>query len=78
MNPEPPIVKDRLVELGLPPLSSMLETGRSEQTLRVYACSASVRILGLDNATVQARVDAILGWQSFSRMIERAGQVVTL
>ena len=62
----------------LPPLSEMLAHGREEGLIRVYACSASARLLGLDNAQVQASVNAILGWQSFSRMIREAGRVVTL
>ena len=29
-------------------------------------------------AAVQASVDAVLGWQSFARMIRETGRVVTL
>jgi predicted peroxiredoxin len=62
----------------MPPLSEMLAAGREEGLIRFYACSASARMLGLDVAQVQASVDSLLGWQSFSRMIREAGQVVTL
>ena len=78
LDPSPPLEVDRVERQGLPTLSSLLERGREEGQIRVYACSASVRLLGLDPSPVQTRVDAILGWQSFSRMIRHAQQVVTL
>jgi predicted peroxiredoxin len=62
----------------MPPLSEMLAPGREDGLIRIYACSASTRLLGLDAASVQAKVDILLGWQSFSRMIREAGRVVTL
>lgn len=78
LDPRPPLTADRLEALNMPPLSEMLAPGREEGLIRVYACSASARMLGLDAARVQASVDAFLGWQSFSRMIRDAAQVVTL
>jgi peroxiredoxin family protein len=78
LDPEPPISAERLESLGMPPLSEMLASGREEGLIRLYACSASARMLGLETAQVQASVDALLGWQSFSRMIQEAGRVVTL
>jgi peroxiredoxin family protein len=78
LDPRPPVRAERVEALALPPLSSMLAAGREEGTIRLYACSASVRLLGLDTAGVQAAVDAILGWQSFARMIRESGRVVTL
>ena len=78
LDPDPPLDGARLRSLGMPPLTSMLEAGRTSGLIRLYACSASMRFHALDTATTQARVDAILGWQSFSRMIERAQSVVTL
>jgi peroxiredoxin family protein len=78
LDPQPPLTADRLEALNMPPLSEMLAPGREEGLIRVYACSASARMLGLDAAQVQASVDAFLGWQSFSRMIRDAAQVVTL
>lgn len=33
--------------------------------IRLYACSAWVRLLGLDNAAVAARVDAVIGLVAF-------------
>lgn len=78
LDPQPPLTAERLEALNLPPLSEMLAPGRADGLIRVYACSASARMLGLDPAQVQAAVDSFLGWQSFSRMIRDAGQVVTL
>lgn len=78
LDPEPPLSAGRLQTLGMPPLTSMLEPWRARGLIRVYACSASMRLHGLDAAVTQATVDAILGWQSFSRMIEQARSVVTL
>jgi peroxiredoxin family protein len=78
LDPEPPLDAGRLLQLGMPPLTGMLEAGRAQGLIRLYACSASMRLHGLDAAATQASVDAILGWQSFSRMIEQARSVVTL
>ena len=78
LDPQPPVSAERLESLGMLPLSEMLAQGREDGLVHVYACSASARVLGLDNAAVQASVDAILGWQSFSRMIRDSSRVVTL
>jgi peroxiredoxin family protein len=78
LDPAPPLTPERLESFALPPLSEMLAPGREDGLIHFYACSASTRLLGLDTATVQAKVDVLLGWQSFSRMIREAGRVVTL
>ena len=78
LDPQAPLTAERLESLDMPPLSQMLESGREEGLIRVYACSATARLLGLDLAKVQASVDAMLGWQSFARMIRETGRVVTL
>lgn len=78
LDPQPPVTADRLESLDMPPLSEMLAAGREEGLIRFYACSASARLLGLDTAQVAAAVDALLGWQSFSRMIRDTPRVVTL
>lgn len=75
---EPPLSAERIESLGFPPLSEMLAPGREAGRIHLYACSASTRLLGLETAAVQRSVDALLGWQSFSRMISQAGAVVTL
>lgn len=78
LDPAPPLSAERLEALDMPPLTEMLAPGREDGLIRIYACSASTRLLGLDAASVQAKVDILLGWQSFSRMIREAGRVVTL
>jgi peroxiredoxin family protein len=78
LDPAPPLTAERLEAFAMPPLSEMLTAGREDGMIRLYACSASTRLLGLDAADVQASVDVLLGWQSFSRMIREAGRVVTL
>src|SRR5215210_6756213 len=78
LDPQPPVSAERLESLGMPPPSEMLAQGREDGLIRLYACSASARMLGLEIAQVQASVDAILGWQSFSRMIRDSARVVTL
>lgn len=78
LDPQAPLTADRLAGLDLPPLSEMLATGRAEGKIRLFACSASARFYDLDRAQVQAKVDAILGWQSFSERIQASTRVVTL
>lgn len=78
LDPAPPLSAERLEALDMPPLTEMLAPGREDGLIHIYACSASTRLLGLDAARVQAKVDILLGWQSFSRMIREAGRVVTL
>jgi peroxiredoxin family protein len=78
LDPQPPLSAERLESFDMPPLSEMLQAGREDGLIRVYACSATARLLGLDVARVQASVDALLGWQSFSRMIRDTPRVVTL
>jgi peroxiredoxin family protein len=78
IDPGPPLDARRLESMGMPPLTEMLAPGREDGLIRLYACSASTRLLGLEAGAVQAKVDVLLGWQSFSRMIREAGRVVTL
>jgi peroxiredoxin family protein len=77
LDPQPPLSVERLETLAMPPLSQMLAPGREDGLIRVYACSATAHLLGLDLARVQASVDALLGWQSFSRMIRETARIVT-
>ena len=78
LDPQPPVTAERLERLDMPPLSEMLAPGREEGLIRIYACSATAHLIGLDLAKVQASVDALLGWQSFSRMIRETARIVTL
>lgn len=77
-DPAPPLTADRLAEVEFPPLSTLLEPARTSGRLRLFACSASVQLLGLDTRRVMDRVDAIMGWQSFSRRILEADRTVSL
>ncbi len=78
LDPAPPVTSERIEALDLPPLSSLLTEGRASGAIRLFACSASARFLGLELGVVQERVDAILGWQSFAQRIREARSVVTL
>lgn len=60
-----------------PPLVDLLTSGRREGRLRLYACSASTRLLGLEPEAVQAKVDAIVGWPTFARLVRLAERVVS-
>lgn len=76
LDPAAPVDPERLASLDFPPLSDLLAAGRDEGRLRLYACSASARILGLDPTALQARVDVLCGWQTFAKLIAEADQVV--
>lgn len=78
VDPAPPLDPEELDALDAPRLSPMLDTARDEGRLRLYACSASMRFLQLPTAEVQAKVDVIAGWQTFTKLALEAGQVVTL
>ncbi|HMB54080.1 MAG TPA: hypothetical protein VKU40_12245 [Thermoanaerobaculia bacterium] len=75
-EPAEVVTPDRLAELA-PPLTTLLADGRAAGTLRLYACSASMRYLGLDPAAVQAKVDAIVGWSTFQQLMRGAERVVS-
>lgn len=77
LDPRPPVDPARLSSFDFPSLSTLLEPTRADGGLHLYACSASVRILGLDPAQVQSRVDAVCGWQTFTKLIAEAERVVT-
>lgn len=77
LDPEPPVNRERLASLDFPPLTALLEGARETGRLRTFACSASTRILGLEPAEVQARVDVLCGWQTFAKLIAEADKVVT-
>jgi predicted peroxiredoxin len=78
LDPSPPLTAKRVEEVGFPSLAAMLDQARETGNLRLYGCSAAARLLGLDLAKVQERVDAVVGWQTFTQKIARADRVVTL
>lgn len=59
------------------PVSEVLARAR-EDGLRVFACSASVALLGLEPAQVAAQVDETIGWPTILRWMDRADQVLYL
>ncbi|HSL81865.1 MAG TPA: hypothetical protein VLF66_03765, partial [Thermoanaerobaculia bacterium] len=63
--------------LDFPPLTTLLDGARDTGHLRTFACSASTRILDLDPADVQAKVDVLCGWQTFAKLVGEADRVVT-
>lgn len=71
------VTPERLAAVDHPPLTDLLAPARESGALRLYACSASARILGLANADVQARVDALAGWPTFHRLAREAERVVS-
>lgn len=78
LDPDPPLAAEAIEAAGFPLLTSLLAPGRESGAIRLYACSASTRLLGLDPAAVQARVDALAGWPTFARLISEAERTVTL
>ncbi len=76
LDPAPPLAAERIEQLGFPPLSDLIAGARTSGRLRLFACSASVRLLDLDTARVQGKVDLICGWSRFTRMIAEADRVV--
>ncbi len=78
LDPAPPLTVERLAREGVPSLIRMLETAREEGRLHLYACSASMRFLGLPTLDVQQKVDVIAGWQTFQELVFEADRVVTL
>lgn len=78
IDPDLPLTAAAIEAAAFPPLSTMLAPGRESGAVRLYACSASTGLLGLDPAQVQARVDALAGWPTFARLIGEAERVVTL
>lgn len=77
LDPTPPLSVEQIENAAFPSLETLIVEVRKTGLLRVYACSTSVRLLGLDPATVQGRVDAILGWQSFSRMSRQVARTLS-
>lgn len=78
LDPEPPLSAATLAAQGAPSLTDMLRSARARGGLRLYACSASVRFLRLETAAVQAAVDLVAGWQTFTKLALEAETVVTL
>jgi peroxiredoxin family protein len=60
-------------DAAFPSMYDMLEKARHEEGgLKLYACSSSVRVLGLDPGAVRPRVDEIVGLPTMLRVAESA------
>jgi len=58
---------------ALPSVYEMIERARREEGgVRIYACSASVRLLELDPGAVRGKVDEIVGLPTMLRIAESA------
>ncbi len=77
LDPRPPLQAKAIERSAFPSLEKMLDDARETGRVGLYACSTSVRLLDLDAALVQSRVDAIMGWQSFARMTQQAARTLT-
>ncbi|MHB1845360.1 MAG: hypothetical protein ACYCWW_11070 [Deltaproteobacteria bacterium] len=62
----------RFEQRGYPTAQALLEAARSSGHCRVFACSASLEILGLRPAQVETQVDSILGWSAILARTEGA------
>jgi peroxiredoxin family protein len=58
-------------------VSALVESTR-EQGMGLYACSASVALLGCEPADVLGRVDEVVGWPTILGWMSRADRVLTL
>lgn len=66
-------IEEGFESANLPSLYDMLGKARGEAgELRTYACSSSVRILGLDIEDVRRKVDDIVGLPTMLRITETA------
>lgn len=76
LDPAPPLTAPAIEAIDFPPLSTLLEGARATGLLRLYGCSASVRLLGLDPALCLTRLDTLAGWPTFAQKIAAADRVL--
>jgi peroxiredoxin family protein len=57
-------VSDTMEARGLPTIRQLLTTVRESGAARIFACSGSLAALGLDPATLEGKVDAVIGWSA--------------
>jgi peroxiredoxin family protein len=60
----------RMKELNPMSLQDMLDEVKKLGNIKVYACSANVKYLGLDEETVTKKVDEVVGLSAIMRMAE--------
>lgn len=76
LDPDPPLSARHIEAVAFPPLSTLLDGARQTGRLRLYGCSASVRLLGLDPEHCLTCLDALAGWPTFAQKIAAADRVV--
>jgi peroxiredoxin family protein len=54
----------RFEQRGYPTAATLLESARRSGNCRVFACSASMELLGLKPTVLEPLVDSILGWSA--------------
>jgi peroxiredoxin family protein len=65
-------------EIGTRSVSELLSAARSAGDLRIYACSASIALLGRSVAAAKAVVDEVIGWPTVLRMLGKTRRVLYL
>jgi predicted peroxiredoxin len=75
--PDPGSYREALDSGRVAPVSQVLE-GAREAGLGLYACSASVALLGREPDEVLARVDEVVGWPTIHGWAARADRVLSL
>ena len=66
------ILSEEFVEKGLPTLRALLGAARETGSVRLYACSGSLAILGKTPLAVEGKVDEVVGWAA---ILERTAGV---
>lgn len=67
---------ERAYETGTTPPSELLAQARRSAKTRVLACSASVKLEGLEQSEVAKLVDEIVGWPTVTSLMSRASHVL--
>lgn len=69
---------ERIAEQGTRPVSSLLEAARGTGLVRVFACSASLALVGRSPEEAAPKVDEIVGWPTIVRLLDAAAHVLYL
>jgi len=67
---------ERAFDAGTTPPSELLAQARESDRTRVLACSASVKLEGLEQSEVARLVDEIVGWPTVTSLMSRASNVL--
>lgn len=63
-GPENEELAEEFVERGFPTLRELIEAARASGTVKFYACSGSLAIIGRNAGAVRDRVDELIGWST--------------